>query len=214
MNEKTNKKTGSILYKSLLFLVVGFLLVSSEAFARPHHHGKKGHKTSHQRALNVLPRRHSVVRIGPKRFYYKQGRFYRKARRGYFACPAPIGAVVATLPGGFSILAMGGTKYFHFGGVYYRRHPNGYVVVEPRHTKRHKPKRPRGERYHVSVATDTLNIRSGPSRNYEVVYRVYYGEVLEVLNYDDGWLYVRLPNGQRGWTMERYTLVYRRRADG
>jgi len=41
--------------------------------------------------------------------------------------------------------------------------------------------------------------------NHPVVHQVYQGNMLAVQNHAPGWLYVKLPSGQFGWVVAKFT---------
>jgi Family of unknown function (DUF6515) len=88
----------------------------------------------HRRPVRIeqLPPHYVNVVVGPRRFFYNRGIFYRRTRRGYTVVTAPIGARIGVLPVGFVRLRIGGAYYFYFNGVYYNYIPQDrvYVVVE------------------------------------------------------------------------------------
>ncbi|MCP4593160.1 MAG: SH3 domain-containing protein [bacterium] len=55
--------------------------------------------------------------------------------------------------------------------------------------------RPAFEPYVAEVATETLNVRSGPSTNYYVVIRLKAGATVRVVGAESGWLAVEPPDG-------------------
>lgn len=58
------------------------------------------------------------------------------------------------------------------------------------------------------TARIALNVRAGPGMNYTIIEPVRNGDELPVLGQNEAgtWLYVRLPNGQRGgWVSRQYT---------
>lgn len=55
-----------------------------------------------------------------------------------------------------------------------------------------------------TINTPILNIRSGPSTNYNKIDKVYKGEIVEILENSNGWKKVKLPNGKIGWASGQY----------
>jgi hypothetical protein len=167
------------------------------------HHGKTYRK---------LPVGYKTVRVKRDRYYYHVGAFYRRGPSGYVYVRAPIGAIVVGLPVGYRSLWVGGISYYYYNDVFYRRVPSGYMVVEaPSEIKVVKEISAiiqpsvytRGE---VFVTSYSLNIRSGPGLDFPVIDQVYRDDSLEIHGKTDGWLYVKLPNGQFGWVMKTYTF--------
>jgi hypothetical protein len=56
----------------------------------------------------------------------------------------------------------------------------------------------------VAVATQRLNVRSGPGMDFPVIGRVYQGDLLLTRGSAPAWIYVRLPDGNFGWVMSEY----------
>lgn len=59
----------------------------------------------------------------------------------------------------------------------------------------------------VTITTDVLNVRSGPSRDEEIVSQVRKGELLDVIRYNHDWLFIRTPDGLYGWIMAKFTIL-------
>ncbi len=165
----------------------------------------------HGHVVPRLPRGYRRVWYNREPFYYYQSVFYRPARSGFVVVVAPIGIIVDSLPIGYQRIWVDDVWYYTYGGVFYRREPSGYVVVEapadvvieedmPALVKPHEPASGT-----VSVVASILNVRSGPSLNYPVIYQIHRDYVLEVHGKTVGWLYVQLPNGEFGWVMSIYT---------
>jgi len=158
-----------------------------------------------------LPRGHRAVRVGKDRYYHHRGVFYRRGPSGYVVVGAPIGAVVLSIPVGSRAVVAGGLTYYLYGGAYYRRARTGYAVVEPPAktviVKEVSPLRPSVEQVgdRVSVTATLLNVRSGPGMGFPVIHQLRDGDLLTVHGYAPEWLYVKLPAGEFGWVMVRYT---------
>jgi len=90
-----------------------------------HHHYPYG------RSVVVLPRHSISIVIGTGSFFYSDGFFYQHRDRDYEVVPAPIGAVVYSIPWGCNRVVIAGFPYYSYEGVYYRRLARGYEVVEP-----------------------------------------------------------------------------------
>lgn len=78
-----------------------------------------------------LPRNFVRISFGSQGFFYSNGIFYRPHSHGYVVAPAPIGAVVHSLPGTAVSVVFGGRNYYLVYDTYYlwdsaRR---GYRVV-------------------------------------------------------------------------------------
>jgi uncharacterized protein YraI len=126
---------------------------------------------------------------------------------------------MVSIPVGRTRVVFGSSIYYHCDGVYYKRVPYGYQVVEApritrteiiRETYNGSAMSPADSGDLVSVTEHTLNVRSGPGMDFPVVRHVRRGETLEVRGLAPDWLYVRLPSGEYGWILDRYTtLIYR-----
>lgn len=192
-----------------------------------------GRRGSDERAVRgdrrhrpAVRNRFHPVRVGRHRYFYRSGHFYRHRPRGYARVRAPVGAIVAYLPPGFRIVLSGGSRYFCFGDVYYRPHPRGYrVVPAPVYIDRTEPadggvefdpdiSRELPDRDWITVTAEVLNVRSGPGETHPVIGRVRQGRRLEVKGSAPGWSYVRLPHGEHGWVMNRFTTGIAREPRG
>ena len=83
------------------------------------------------RVVVVLPFGARRLRFGDGGYYYCRGRYYRHSARGYgyAVIPAPVGAVVPSLPDGHRTIVIDGITYHEYDGVYYKGGPAGYTVV-------------------------------------------------------------------------------------
>ncbi len=61
------------------------------------------------------------------------------------------------------------------------------------------------KRKRVSVNAKRLNVRVRPDRHAQVIAISFKGTTLKVHGKAPGWIYVKLPSGQFGWVMARYT---------
>ncbi|WP_419174295.1 DUF6515 family protein [Desulfosediminicola sp.] len=62
-------------------------------------------------------------------YYCLDGLFYRHDPKGFIVAPAPIGAVVRTLPPATIRVHINGIQYYACSGIYYRKVDAGSVVV-------------------------------------------------------------------------------------
>lgn len=74
-----------------------------------------------------------IITINSQRYHYDQGVYYAPAPSGggYSVVPAPIGAVVTSLPSGYSLIPVGGSNYYYYGGAFYIGNGSSYTVVAP-----------------------------------------------------------------------------------
>lgn len=119
------------MFKRILavILVLACLLQPSLVFAYDRHHGHGGPGPGWGRgstALGIV-----ALSIAGIEYLYTAGMFYRATQSGYVVVPAPMGAVVPTLPPGHAVVYMSGTPYYYYGNTYYAVAPNGYVVTTP-----------------------------------------------------------------------------------
>ncbi len=67
----------------------------------------------------------------------------------------------------------------------------------------------KGENYFrlATVTADVLKVRSGPGLQYEQTGRVFSGNHVLALKEQDGWHYIRVPDGSYGWICSDYATV-------
>ncbi len=70
------------------------------------------------------------LKVKGRRYYHRDGRYFRHTSRGYIEIAPPVGALVLGLPFGHTTLVLGGSTYFYSGGVYYKRHYGEYIVAD------------------------------------------------------------------------------------
>lgn len=162
------------------------------------------------RIFRDLPLGYAAIMLANSLYYYHAGAFYRPAPGGYIIIDAPVGAVIPALPADYSFLIVDGIRYYTHAGVYYLPVPEGYEVVADPRTSVPQPVISN----RVMVMSQTLNVRSGPGLQYYIASRVYRGDMLLVLQREVDWLYVQLPDNNRGWVMTKFTAPSGQRADG
>ena len=174
------------------------------------------HQKKQFRHARYVPARHVPVVVKDRRYFFRDGVFYRHGLQGYIAVQAPIGAVMVSLPIGSYTVVVAGTEYNVYGGVYYRHVPRGYEVV-----KRPYPRdeyRGTNKNYDipekVKVIPRALNVRQGPGKRHRVVQKVYRNDILKIVSRADAWVFVRLPYGEFGWVMSDYVAPMRPCAKG
>ena len=62
-------------------------------------------------------------------YHYDSGVYYVEESNGYKVVPAPVGALVSSLPDGYVRLAVSGTTYYYYGGAFYISSSGKYKVV-------------------------------------------------------------------------------------
>ena len=163
-----------------------------------------------RKTVKRLPKGYRDVWIGRNRYFQHNGIFYRRGPSGFMVVDPPIGVVVLSLPLGAVSLLIGGITFYLCGGIYYRNIPGGFQVVkcpEKPVVKEIYPVVPSHQNVGetVSVTVPLLNVRSGPGKNFPVIFQVDEGELLVVYGYAPDWLYVKYQDNAFGWVMLRYT---------
>lgn len=83
--------------------------------------------------VEVLPSTATPVMVGGSRYYYDTNIFLTEVFDGgmllYQVVPAPIGAVVSTLPAGCTVQYFNGKSFSICGNTYYKQVAGGYQVV-------------------------------------------------------------------------------------
>ncbi|MGX5818907.1 DUF6515 family protein [Chitinophaga lutea] len=73
-----------------------------------------------------------VVSVNNQKYHYDQGVYYSQQSNGqYQVVPAPVGAVVSSLPSGYSVSNVDGESYYYYNGAYYTKSGSSYTVVSP-----------------------------------------------------------------------------------
>ncbi len=100
-----------------------------------------------------------------------------------------------------------GSPYYYYEGVYYTQRPNGFVVVAPPPSVVLPPTAPAPVSSYgaISVTAPSLNVRSGPGREYRVITVIQRGDIYPVQATAPGWFYIQLPDGRFGWVEQGYT---------
>ncbi len=71
------------------------------------------------------------VGVGPGRYWFQGGVWYRPYDRGFRVVLPPVGLVIPVLPAAYVTLTLGGLPCYYANGVYYRAVPDGYAVIAP-----------------------------------------------------------------------------------
>jgi len=119
-------KTSTSVVRSLLFLTLGAASLAVPTLSRASTHVNVGIGVG-----VAVPRGYTEVRVGPDRYYYHRGVYYRPGPRGYYVVRAPRGAYIRTLPPHYTRIYVGGVYYYRYGDVYYQPSREGYIVVDP-----------------------------------------------------------------------------------
>lgn len=152
--------------------------------------------------------------MGPLKYFFLDGIFYRPGPGGYVVVSAPVGAVIRSLPAAAVMVTIGAITYHTYAGIYYQEVPEGYRVVE-QPVKASKPDATvawEGDRICVTAAL--LNVRSGPGREHPVIRQVKEGDLLVFQSSSSDWYYVKLQDQSFGWVMVKYTTLVKPKAKG
>ncbi len=120
-------------YNKMAFILTVTLFISLSLFSQSHAQGRRNHpERMYQPRVDHRSQNYVRVDVGSKRYFYRNGSFYRRTRWGFNVIAAPIGARIRVLPYGFVTYRFGGLDYFYYNGIYYNYLPdqNVYVVVQ------------------------------------------------------------------------------------
>ncbi|WPD23490.1 MAG: DUF6515 family protein [Candidatus Electrothrix scaldis] len=205
-NRSRNHRSGNYVAPSRR----GSFYPSRRSYSAPRHYNRSRRRFSRGSVYATLPLGYAAIMLANDLYYYYSGSFYRPAPGGYMIVDAPVGAVVPSLPFGYSYLVVNGTRYYTYEGNYYLQVSNGYQIVQDPRRRVVQPVLSN----QIVVTSNMLNVRSGPGIQYSISGRVYSGDVLQVLQREAGWTYVRLPDNTWGWVMSQFTAPVGVRADG
>ena len=154
-----------------------------------------------------LPRGHVTVYMGRNEYYYHHGHYFRRGGGGFITILPPVGLVVPLLPPGYTTVVVAGSPYYYYEGVYYSQAPSGFVVATPPSSVVLPPPAtaPVSPYNAISVTAASLNVRSGPGREYNVITIIQRGDIFPVQTSAPGWLYIKLPDGRFGWVEQIFT---------
>jgi len=117
--------------RAFMFFLI--LIISMSFYSQTNAQGRRGHSEKrYEPRIGYYSHNYERVDIGTRRYFYRNGSFYRRTRRGFNVIAAPIGARIRVLPYGFVTFRIGSLDYFYYNGVYYNFLPdqNVYVVVQ------------------------------------------------------------------------------------
>ena len=103
-------------YVSIALVIIFFSLVLLIQIAQAH--------ASDEYRVSYVP-----VIVSGSEYYYSDGSFYRRFGDVYLAAPAPIGAVVRTIPRNYKPIVIDGISYYIVHGSVYMQIPGGYQVM-------------------------------------------------------------------------------------
>ncbi len=130
------------------------------------------------------------------------GNYYRQTDEGYVVVQAPLGARIRNLPERCSPLDIDGRRYFVCDDVYYEGDGDEFVVIE----------KPSSDDYLVEVGekvrikADSLNVRSGPGKRFDIVGKLYRDDVVEVGGMEGEWYHVTPIDGAHGWILQEHAI--------
>lgn len=193
------KKCRSLIQCISMILIAVFICSTPAVFASPPFPGRR------------IPAGHHLIPVGALAFLFIDGIFYRPGRHGYIVAPAPVGAVVPTLPPGTVLVTVAGVPYHTCSGVYYAKVHEGYKVVKlpPASGVSNINS---GQK--LLVTAELVNIRSGPGMTHQVILQVKKGDIMEVKSFNIGWCLICLSDGSTGWVNTSYTKVLQHNAKG
>lgn len=156
--------------------------------------------------LRSLPHGHVPVVHHGHRYFFHDGIYYARGHRGYTRILPPPGLVMVHLPVGATRVVVSHRPYYYYNDVYYEEvNAGGYVVVADPYAAGELVSP--GET--IRITAGTLNVRSGPGSEHQVVEQVHAHERLIVEASAPGWYCVRLSNGRDGWVKREYTRAVR-----
>jgi hypothetical protein len=162
---------------------------------------------SYGRVHRSLPAGVFTLHLGGAMFSYHSGTYYRHSPRGYVVVQAPVGARVRTLPDTCLPVDFEGRRYYDCNEVYYEGDGEDYVVIEGLPRTYVELIAVAGDE--VRVRAESLNVRTGPGTRYQVVSKLYRGDIVEVDGSDQGWYHIILADGSYGWVLRDHTRFYR-----
>jgi hypothetical protein len=71
-----------------------------------------------------------MIQVGSLVYLFVDGIFLRSGPKGYFRTPAPLGAVIHTLPPPATTIKVDEKVFYTYSEIYYQKVPEGYVVVD------------------------------------------------------------------------------------
>ena len=80
-------------------------------------------------AYAAAPVSYVPVIVSGVEYYYANGSFYRRFGDASLAAPAPIGAIVRTIPRDYKPIVIDGVNYYIIHGSVYMQIPSGYQVM-------------------------------------------------------------------------------------
>ena len=148
----------------IIFLNLVFLIQIAQAYA------------SDKYGISYVP-----VIVSGVEYYYANGSFYRRFGDAYLAAPAPMGAIVRTIPREYKPIVIDGVNYYIVHGSVYMQTTIGYQVM---------PQKP----FMIEkAATDQKDIISTPLQ------ATLDSQQPAVANVEESFI-VNIPNSKNGYT--------------
>lgn len=69
------------------------------------------------------------------------------------------------------------------------------------------------EKTYVTIATDDLNVRSGPGLHYSIITTVDKGETYPLMQKEEDWIQIQLQNNEKGWVADYLVTVSQNEQD-
>ncbi len=113
-----------IVWTTALAAVAGLASVTATTACYPH-----GGFIAIGTAIDILPQGFVTITVGPSRYYYHRGVFYRPHRGGFLVVPPPYGAVVDVLPPGHVMVLVEHDPFAYYRGFFYAPRTERWVVV-------------------------------------------------------------------------------------
>ena len=64
-----------------------------------------------------------------------------------------------------------------------------------------------GTRFEVTINARSLNVRSGPGTDFDILASVGQGDKVVGLREDSGWVQIELPSGAIGWVAQKFVII-------
>ena len=116
---------------SKLFIIMFFNLIILTQIAQVHASDEDRGQTPYASygTYVAAPVSYVPVVVSGVEYYYSDGAFYRRFGDIYLAAPAPIGAIVRTVPRNYKPIVIDGANYYIIHGSVYMQTVNGYQVM-------------------------------------------------------------------------------------
>ncbi len=123
MQNRLNKNIVSL----IIFFNLVLLIQIAQVYASDEYRAQGAYASSG--AYVASPVSYVPVIASGVEYYYSNGSFYRRFGDAYLAAPAPVGAVVRTIPRAYKPIVIDGANYYIVHGSVYMQTPIGYQVM-------------------------------------------------------------------------------------